>query len=583
MPTIRAVLSKEHLKKAEEAAASRKYTSRDPLIFADDREPGLSIRVQASTATWILKFRGKTRSLGTLNEVRSPTAARQLAVETRDLMRVGVGDEAARFVRQRRAGKTSDEAAAAVARQDAYASGKWKWEDLAQRYPDDYLSKPRTTTRGVRPPSLKSAEEARRYLRDLVVIKHLGGRLLMELQRSDFEAVRDELYDVHGRKTASRQFVAYSSAAMSWARGYHAGRSGLEKVDRWWIDTKKREETIPAPKTRFPELADLARVLRIADSVRVAPGRLIQRETSDVVVCSLWWLALTAQRATAALRVTKESILPWEGAPEAGWRIATFPVEDMKGKRFHAIPLPPRAAMLLERVALSADANSSFVFPAQRQARDRDAPLSRSTPRLLIDRLRGRAADISFVEKKNEKDDEGRREEDTKEDKDKKVRGPLKDLLAGIPHFSVHDLRRTFATICGENAVRGDAISAVLDHADGSVDAPKVSAAPTRAEITRLVYDHSQRLALKAIAMKEWCDLLFKACDEEWKKNGGRIERPLPRHPGEPYPTKPEFKAWQPWYRTIEQWHAGKPKPTSSGTLGLAARRRAVEDADEDT
>lgn len=580
MPTIRAVLTKEHLKEAEEAAVSRKYTSRDPLIFADDREPGLSIRVQASTVTWILKFRGKTRSLGTLGEIRSPTAARQLAVETRDLMRGGVGDEAARFVRQRRAGKTSDEAVSAVARQDAHASGKWKWEDLATKYPEDYLSKPRTTTRGVRPPSLKSAEEAKRYLGDSVVIKHLGGRLLMELQRSDFEAVRDELYDVHGRKTASRQFVAYSSAAMSWARGYHAGRSGLEKIDRWWIDTKKREETIPAPKTRFPELADLARVLRVADSFRVAPGRLIQRETSDVVVCSLWWLALTAQRATAALRVTKDSILPWDGAPEPGWSVVTFPVEDMKGRRFHAIPIPPRASLLLERIAISADPDSRYLFPAQRQAGQGDAPLSRSTPRLLIERLRGRAADLSIAVK--EEEDEDRQEEKTKDDKDKKVRGPLKDLLAGIPHFSVHDLRRTFATICGENAVRGDAISAVLDHADGSVDAPRVSAAPTRAEITRLVYDHSQRLALKAIAMKEWCDLLFKACDEEWKKNGGRIARPLPRLPGQSYPAKPEFKPWQPWYRTIEQWHAGKPRPTSSGALGLAARRRAVEEADED-
>ena len=564
MPTIRDIITKEHMRQAEEAAASRQYTSRDPLIYADERELGLSIRVQGGSARWVLKYSGSTRVLGSLSEITSPTAARALAVETREVMRSGVGDDARRFVRQRRSGKTTEEAVAVLARQRAHADGKWRWEDLARRYPDEYLSRPRKTARGMRMPSAASAAEARRYLNDPVVIEHLGGRLLMELTRGDFERVRDTLLDVHGRKTASRQFVSYSSAAMSWARRYFGGASGLEGVDRWWVDTIKRDETLPTPKARMPEIDDLARTLYLAETTRVMPGRRIQKGTSEVVLCALWWIAITALRAHAAVSVRRSHIVPWRDAPEPGWVIASFRVEDMKGKRFFALPIPPRAALLLERVGFVADPESEFVFPAQRRRKaDGDVPISRSSPRLLLERLRGRPANPSMS-----REDEIRRGQ---------------DLLDGIEHFSTHDLRRTFATVCSDLAVRGDAISAVLDHADGSAAAPSMTATPTRAEVTRMVYDHSQRLALKAIAMSAWCDALFSACDREWSRHRTAVRRPLPRRSGEPYPDRPEFRPDVPWYRTIERWHAGRPKaPTSLGLAAARARRQAEEDEPED-
>src|SRR5690606_4890635 len=179
---------KDHIKAAAAAAEARGHTSRDPLIYADDRELGLSIRVQASTARWVLKYRGKTRVIGSLTEVRTVSDARALARETREVMRDGIGDEAKKYVRQRRTGKTPDQAIATVVRQAAVQEGKWVWEDLARRYPDDYLAKPRVNTRGVhRAPSPKSVVEARRYLNHPVALEQLGGRLLMDLRRSDFE------------------------------------------------------------------------------------------------------------------------------------------------------------------------------------------------------------------------------------------------------------------------------------------------------------------------------------------------------------------------------------------------------------
>lgn len=567
MPTIRAILSDDHIRQAKAAAQARLHTREQPLIFADDRDLGLSIRVQLSTASWILKYRKKTKSLGSLKEIDSVSKARKLAQDTRAVIDEGVGDEVKRYVRQRRKGKTDEQAVAVVAVQQAKAAGKWRWEDLARRYSDDYLSKPRRTKRGLRPPSLKSAAEARRYLNDPVAMKHLGGRLLIELRRGDFEAVRNELLDVHKRKTASRQFVALASAAMTYARRKFGGDSGLEDVARWWLEVEPRDESLTEPKTRFPELPELARVLRVAETTPVMPGREIKRTTSEVVLCSLWWVALTAQRTTAALRIRKAHIIPWDG-PEPGWLAATFPVEDMKGRRFHAIPIPPRAALLLDRVALSADPASEFVFPAQRMSSGKaDGSLYRSTPRLLIERLRGRPADLSMVS----------------DDEDEGPSTPGPNLLDGIARFSPHDLRRTFATACGELAVRGDAISAVLDHADGTYEGPKQSRVPTAAEITRLVYDHSQRMSLKAIAMQAWTDALFDACDEEWARGHVPAVRPVPvpRRPGEPYPERPTFRDWEPWYRTMERWEAGRPK-ASPGSLRLGEARRAMEDSERE-
>lgn len=177
--------------------------------------------------------------------------------------------------------------------------------------------------------------------------------------------------------------------------------------------------------------------------------------------------------------------MPWKDAPEPGWVVTAFPMEDMKGKRFYSLPIPPKAALLFERLAFSADMKSEFAFPAQRRLSGTgDAPISKSAPRLLLARLRGRPANPSM-----------QRQGDIR-------RG--EDLLAGMQYFSPHDLRRTFGTVCGDLAVRGDAVSAVLDHADGVASTPNISATPTRAEVTRLVYDHSQRLSLKAVAMQAW-------------------------------------------------------------------------------
>lgn len=536
MPTKRVELNGDRLKEARQAAADRTYPASDPLFLADMNEKGLLLRVRGGKAEWILKHGGKTRTIGALGpergdlkpgEIRAIKDARELAQKTRAMLKDGTDPRA--FLTGTAAGKTEEDAKAAAERKAAVEAGKWTWETLAEKYADGYLSEPRMTTRGIlKQPSEHTGPEARRYL-TIEEAKPLFGKLLSELRPGDLEEVRDAC-EAAGRKTASRQFVAYAKGALSFARKKHSRAAGLEGAPKWWLEVEKLDSTIPAPKGRHPSLQELARTLYTAEKFRTIPGRKNARETSETVLAALWFVALTAQRVTSAMSLRKVHVLPWQGGP-AGWRVVYFPPEVMKGKRPHSLPIPPRVALLFERAAADGEKDSAFVFPATRGMDEGDAPVSRWSVATAIDRLRGRSADPKAGAEFD---------------------GP--DLLEGLPYFSPHDIRRTFATVCEDVTVRGDAISAVLDH----VGIDMGQAAPMKvADVTRIVYDYSQRLELKRIAIEAWTDALFEAVESEWRAHR------LPPRPGRGV-SRPTEKAFdsragrrfsdgEPWYIAMER------------------------------
>ncbi|MGB3486527.1 MAG: integrase family protein [Xanthobacteraceae bacterium] len=533
MPSRRADIGPDEVQEAKAAAATSTYTSRDPLIFADNLERGLSLRVQGTAASWILKFRGRTKALGNLTEIRTASAAREVAAQARAVIRDGGNLDV--YLTSRRAGGNHGKATNKVDVTTARAAGKWTWETLVKQYTDDYLSNPRVNARGIRKePALRVPAEARRYLL-MSETKPLWGRLLSELYVGDLEDIRDVCAKA-GRKTASRQFVAYSKSALSFARKKHSRVAGLEGSPKWWLEVEKLDSTIPPPRERFPSVKELARTLYVAETVRKIPGRKINKETTETVLAGLWWIALTAHRVTAGLSLRKIHVLPWPDGPK-GWRIAFFQPTVMKSKRPYSLPVPPRVALLFERAA-SPD-NSAFVFPSTRDLGEKDRSLSRWSIATAIDRLRGRSSDPKAGAEFD---------------------GP--DLLEGIPEFSPHDLRRTFATVCADLSIRGDAISAVLDHAES---APTGQAPIRMADITRVAYDYSQRLDLKRQAMEAWTDALFAACDDEWRRN--RPFRGLNRRP----PRN------EPWYAMMEREKAAAPKKMDLKTL----RKTSPDEEDE--
>lgn len=533
MPTIRVEIGPKHLKEAAAAADQRACSSGDPLIFADVVEKGLQLRAQASSVTWLLKWNGKTKSLGGLDGVPNAKVARELAQKVRALLRDGIDPKA--FLTGKGAGKSDDIAEGAAKRQTALASGQWTWEKLVEEYADGYLSHPRLSNGRLKPPSEASARNAKLALMTPEA-DSLKGRLISELSAGDLEDVRDKCRD-SGRKTASRSFVANVRAALSFARKKHARKSGLEGAPKWWLEVEVLDETAVAPRTRMPSIEDIARTLYVAEKHRVLDDRRNTRATSEIVLCGLWWLALTAQRTGAGFALEKAHVLPWPEGPQ-GWKVVLWSEGVMKSRRYHALPIPPRVALVFERAALTGREGSQFVFPATaiREGKT-DGHLDKNAPKNLMERLRGKRAN-------------------PKGGKASQATGV--DLLEGVPHFSPHDIRRTFATVCGDLTVRGDATSAVLDHA-GLETGQKMMRS---ADVTRLAYDYSQRLELKRIAMEAWCNAVFQACDTAWA-----AELRKPRSTGDSFRLQTEklrrlnidlssgvpFSILEPWYTTMER------------------------------
>jgi len=569
MAWIRDKLTGTHLDAARKLVASK---SGDGTIFADDKTDGLVLRVRKTAATFSLKYAGKTRALGTLSanakgkinpgEIQTIQAARDLAEQVRALLKDGV--DPTPFLSGKAAGKSDESAKEAAERQVLIEAGQWTWETLVHEYADVYLSQPRLVKKRWRTPSLRSAETARKSL-TIAEADGLKGRLISELALGDLEEVRDACARA-GRKTASRAFVANAKAALSFARKTHARKSGLEGVAKWWLELATLHATQVAPRIRRPKIEDLARTLYAVEKHRVIEGRKIERATSEITICAVWWLAIVAQRSEAALSLETTHIMPWpaDQGPANGWKVVLWLEEVMKSRRFHSLPIPPRVALLLERAKLVGRKGSKYAFPATALRKGvEDAHLDKNTFKNLMERLRGK--------RKNPKGGNASKETGV-------------DLLAGIEHFSPHDIRRLFGTTCSDLKVRGDAISAVLDHA--GVDDEIGQKVIRSAEITRLAYDHSQRLPLKRDAMEAWTNKLFEECDKVWRQS-----HPHFAAPGEFTMKKLDrdkidftkldqgvpFSPAAPWYEIMEEAAERKRPVRPDGPLRLIAPQNRDE------
>lgn len=545
MPTIRKEIGPSEIAEAKRLAAQGQAKS---FIFSDVVEKGLRLVVEGHSVRWQLNWGSKTKRLGGLDKIKNAKAARETARKVRDLLRDGVDPE--RYLTGLAAGKDEGEAKAAAEKATKIAAGTWTWEKLVEEYTEGYLGKPRVVRGTLRPPSERSVKIAR-YALTIPEADGLRGKMLAELDIPDLEAVRDAAA-MRG-KTPSRSFVANAKAALSFAKRKHAGKSGLHGIPRWWLEVQPLDETAVQPRTRMPSLSDIAKVLYVAEKHRKVEGRKAARETSEVVVCALWWLFLTAQRSSAAMAVERACILPWPEGPK-GWKVAAWQESQMKSKRFHALPIPPRLVLLVDRAISASPRESRFVFPRLTQKEgEADKPISTTATRDYIARLRGMPP----------KTPKGRQRKDPKR-KAQEIKGRLSNHLEDVPHFSAHDLRRTFATICSDRKVRPDAISAVLDHAGLETGQKTLRSA----DVTRLAYDYSQRLAVKAEAMKTWCDAVFEAVEKEWAKHRPmppllvRVPPPVRREAQET--AKPRgipFSASYPWYVIAEREQAAAQKP----------------------
>lgn len=549
MPTRRVELNKDHLTEAKGAAEARAYTSRDPLIFAHVNEKGLQLRVQDSTASWILKFNGSSKSLGKLSEVTTISKAVERAQNVRAIMKRG--EDAGEYLKSLNVKKDHKKAAADAESRKARADGAWTWAQLAEAYKNEYLAKPKVTKQGVKPPSEKSVQDFERYTSTPHHEKHLNDVLVRDMTPELIEKIRNLTQGTNGMN-GGRKVVQWISGALSWGQEHHKLHTGLGVGFAWWKGVSPGYT--PPARGRYLDLEQIAKVLYIAERHRDRDDRLQAKPTSEAALAALWWIVLTAQRTTASMSLLASRVVDDKDA--TGWKIAAFPADDMKSKRYHALPLPHRVVLLLERARMDLERDSKWAFPSKKVRRPgseeiEDLHIHDTTVNLMIRRLRGR-------------DTVGKKRESA-------------DLLKGVPHFSPHDLRRSLTTILTDMKVRGDAASAVLDHSSGTPGDAEFQ----QADITRLAYNRSQRIELKREAMTAWTNAVFEAVEAEWAKHTPKsspfrqVPPPLPETVAKARENrrKGAFSPDAPWYLLMERERQGERK-----RLSLAGISRNEDD-----
>ncbi|PZQ14290.1 MAG: hypothetical protein DI565_12785 [Ancylobacter novellus] len=486
-------------------------------IRTDTTEKGFQLRVEGKSAKWYVRCAVKGKNhyvlLGEVlpdqsrlpEDLRRPglqttREARALAGEVKQRLRAGI-EVTAEWIAARRLGQSTENADTAAATRAGHAAGEWTYEVLCERYVSEWVGKAKVAANGsVRPPSPEAVEDTRRYM-DNEWTAHMKGRLLRDLHEGDLERARD-LALATGAKSPQRKVVTYVKAAMTWAKANHGAQSGLRRAVPWWVTvnyvrmaTEKHLAAAERGGQHEPITAEhAARLLHVAESNRVAPGRMVQSRTSDVVLAALWWTVLTAQRSHAAIGTRVEGVFDMIEAQ--GHYLVTWTPAEVKGKRWFTLPITKRVYDLTIGRALAAEdrrASSRFVFPRTTQ-KDRgkethtDAPLTDSVLNTTIRRLRG----LDRLERDGELVRVG------------------EDLLEGLPHITPHKLREALATELGNTAgITPGAASSILDHA--TLEAK--DEAEKEADVTSQFYNFSSRLHMKSEGLEIWVSRILVEYD----------------------------------------------------------------------
>ncbi len=106
--------------------------------WSDVVEKGLRQRVRGRSAAWSLSWGDVTRSLGTLDEVKTVKAAWEMAAAVRALLKSG--DDPTNYIAARHAGRAHQEGIDAALRRKTIADGAWKWSELVEHYLTDHIA-----------------------------------------------------------------------------------------------------------------------------------------------------------------------------------------------------------------------------------------------------------------------------------------------------------------------------------------------------------------------------------------------------------------------------------------------------------
>ncbi|WP_170339653.1 integrase family protein [Ruegeria arenilitoris] len=499
MPTEACEIDRRIVAKAERMA--EKGTTQ-LHVFKDYGGQGLHLRVRGKRAVWLVRFQQKTKTIGQLYPdpsdmpLRSTRDARQLAADVRSVLKAQP-EQVDKYVKLRHQNFGHLDAL------ERLVEPKKSWT-LAECFEVAIADK--WSLHAERRISAKSKKDM-----EYVLSRDAWGKVInmpvTELEQGDIESVRNRVRKENGLST-SNKVIAYTRSVLNWCAKNHSGASGLSGQIPWWRALSSPE--VVKPKVRKPQIEDIVKSLLIAEEYldKPLPGRRIgAKGVNPLTLGGLWWVVLTCQRSSAALSLSKDDLKKEPKPDECGrdWLLASWEDDQVKGKQRFVLPIPYRAWQHVHRL-LSQSAryeNTDLLLPSER---DIEKSVTGSGAYRVLYRLSGR--DKINVQKLRKAS-----RNSAKNDLEKKK----PDLLAkaGIPWWSLHDVRRTLTDFLSCSGYPGGA-SAVLSHKiDDKIIGgfnlqdqalyDRLKQSPAR--ITSNSYHaHSPYMKLKREAMQLWVD-----------------------------------------------------------------------------
>ncbi|MBY5684868.1 hypothetical protein HFO32_22350 [Rhizobium leguminosarum] len=511
-PAIRVEIEKKHVDEAVERAKAGLSKS-ESYYYGDRLTPGLQLRVQGRQAFWALKYFNFTKVIGYTypaedRHLPSVTAARKLAAACKDIL-----DDDPKMLEPmlvKYYGGAVRDVKKAKKEMVAVSTG-WTVQETAEA-----MIEARTKPDTDQPIKANTIAQFRLTLRRPQVAG-LAKKPIADVTKADLDSIKREMDKHPGGASMIKKFVSDIRSILTWGATHASDTTGLDPSNIWWELVKSGKKTKAI--TRNPTIDDLIKTLILAEEYvsKPLPGRFSEGKygVGDNVLNSLWWLVLSAQRATAGTRLRLVDFFPDPKRLESGWYLAFWAEADMKNSTAFVLPVPPRAVQFLqERLAKAKRrGDSQWCFPSSQEQGtvEADIPVDRNSPGGIMERLAVR-------------DNPSRKKIERELKKNKRWESPYRDLLSenGVMYWSPHDIRRALTEVAEDHGIPGGA-SAVLAHeVKLSDDLLWVDNARNReqadalrvARVTKLAYGAGQFIPLKSKAMVAWTDTILDRYEE---------------------------------------------------------------------
>lgn len=515
MATEKLIITDKEIARAKAMAEAGKTPDGKIFVFTDEKLTGLRLMIQGKRASWVVRWKDCSPVIGYVYAkgeriMTAPKTVRELANTVLGLLKDDPS-KVAPFLNAHWSGQKKSDALKAVHK----SADTWTFHECVEQ-----------AIAG------KTAPDAKNRITDNTVKDYRGtfnrecfqkilDKPAVLVTRGDIEGVRDWVKKHVGASPATK-VITYTRAVFTYCARNHAGQSGLEKVDSWWIFLNAPYEI--KARTRRPDVEAIVKSMLLAEEYlhKKLPGRSVNKPgVKPGTLAGLWWLVLTCQRADAGMSLLAHDVVT---DPESNeFLLAVWTENVMKAGMAHVLPIPHRAwahvNALIQQGKHADTEGHDWAFPSELK---QGVHATASGVYRILYRLAGR-------------DKEHKPRGTLKGKRVPKPTEPRRDLLAeaGVDWWSLHDLRRSITSVLDEHGIPGGA-TVILAHDIHEKEALAVTASERErddfqrlrtARITKMAYGGSQYIKLKKEAMRIWTDVVLDEYERQ-KAERGLLQAP---------------------------------------------------------